>query len=100
MCTIAEQAQTQSHTSADLKLGMFVDVLGPLPVEDKLRLIGYSHDVVLHGMAQEPETNTLLLDSKNKKLTWGSYLHSGTFLGQNSIIIICSHLQNESISLS
>lgn len=68
------QAQAQSHTSADLELCVFVDILSPLPIEDKLCLIGHSHDVVLHGMAQEPETNTQLLKNKNKKLAQGSFL--------------------------
>lgn len=32
---------------------MLVDVLGSLSVEDKLCFIGYSDDMILHGMTKE-----------------------------------------------
>lgn len=37
-----------------LKLCVFVDVLSSLSVQDELGLVGNSHDVVLHGVAQQP----------------------------------------------
>ena len=39
--------------SVYLELCVFVHVLSPLPVQDELRLVGNSHNVVLHGVAQE-----------------------------------------------
>lgn len=36
-----------------LKLCMLVDVLGSLSVEDKLRFIGHSNYMILHGMTKE-----------------------------------------------
>lgn len=39
-----------------LKFGVLVDILGSLAVQDELRLIGHSHNVVLHGVTQESST--------------------------------------------
>lgn len=39
---------------AHLKLGVLVDVLCPLPAQDELGLVGHAHQVVLHGVAQQP----------------------------------------------
>jgi hypothetical protein len=36
------------------ELCMLDDVIGPHPVENKLGLVGHPHDVVLHGVRQQP----------------------------------------------
>ena len=53
-----------------LELGMLVHVLGPLPVEDELGLVGHSHDVVLHGVAQEPGRETSSGDREERERAW------------------------------
>lgn len=40
-----------------LELCVFVDVLGPLSVQDELGLVGHSHYVVLHSVAEQPSTS-------------------------------------------
>lgn len=37
-----------------LELGVLVDVLGSLPVQDELGLVGHADDVILHSVAKEP----------------------------------------------
>lgn len=44
----------------DLKLSMFVNIFCSLPVEDKLRLIGDTDNVILHGVTKKPETKNQL----------------------------------------
>lgn len=39
---------------AHLKLGVFVDVLCSLAAQNKLGLISDTHQMVLHGVAQQP----------------------------------------------
>lgn len=48
---------TQIQT--DLKLCMLVNVFGSLSVQDELGLIGYSDNMIFHGVTQKSESNKI-----------------------------------------
>lgn len=48
------EAERPGRPEPHLKLCVLMDVLGPLSVQNELGFVCNAHDVVLHGMAQQP----------------------------------------------
>ena len=54
MYTTKTNSYVKNTTIPRFELGVFDDVVGSHPVKNELCLVGHPHDVVLHGVRQEP----------------------------------------------